>query len=48
MKWFIIGAIVLAVIYAALEIRDQILLRKIKKKEQEEIEEALKNMRRRK
>ena len=48
MKWFIIGAITLAVIFAALEIRDQILLRKIKKKEQEEVEKALKNMRRRK
>ena len=48
MKWFIIGAIALAVIFAALEIRDQILLRKIKKKEQEEVEETLKNMRRRK
>jgi uncharacterized membrane protein len=47
-KWFIIGAIALAVIFIALEIRDQILLRKIKKKEQEEVEETLKNMRRRK
>lgn len=45
-KWFIIGAIALAVIFIALEIRDQILLRKIKKKEQEEVEETLKNMRR--
>ena len=34
-KWFVIGAIALAVIFVALEIRDQILLRKIKKKEQE-------------
>ena len=44
MKWFVIAGIVIAVIFISLEIRDQILLRKIRKEEQAALEEQLKEL----
>ncbi|WP_173458768.1 hypothetical protein [Ruminococcus flavefaciens] len=44
MKWFMIGVVIIIVVFTAAEIVDVFLLHRIRKKEREKFEEELKNM----
>ena len=43
-KWFMIGVVIIIVVFTAAEIVDVFLLHRIRKKEREKFEEELKNM----